>query len=370
MILVTDPGTYSAIYWPLRHAEWNGWTPTDMIAPSFLFIIGVALTFAFANRMARGETRGRLARHLLQRTALLIVIGLILNFCADYTLHRFRIPGILQRIAVNYALGGLLYLALLPRAGEQHRPRQRAAIIAAVIAGLVIAYWLTLRYFPVPGFGPDRLDTLGNLGACIDRAVFTPRHMWAYGTTPGYGVTYDPDGLLVTLFSTANLLVGLLAGDLLQTRSSTMRKVGTILIAGAALFVAGRALHPLMPVNKKIYTSTFILLSSGFSLMAFAVSYWVLDVRRWRRWTKALTIPGVVFGTNAILAFAVSTLITTLTDAIRVYPGKTLQHWLHETLFLPWLSPVNSSLAYALAIVGLNLAIIGAFYRKKVFLRL
>jgi len=164
--------------------------------------------------------------------------------------------------------------------------------------------------------------------------------------------------------------VGLLAGDLLQTRSSIMRKVGTILIVGAALFVAGRALHPLMPVNKKIYTSTFILLSSGFSLMAFAVSYWVLDVRRWRRWTKALTIPGVVFGTNAILAFAVSTIVTALADAIHVYPGKTLHHWLHETLFLPWLSPVNSSLAYALAIVGLNLVIVGVFYRKKVFLRL
>ncbi len=370
MILVTDPGTYSAVYWPLRHAEWNGWTPTDMIAPSFLFIIGVALTFSFANRMARGETRGRLARHLLQRTALLISIGLFLNAFPSFDLHTLRFPGILQRIAVNCALGGLLYLALLPRAGEKDRRPRRVWMIVVVIAVLIAGYWLTLRYFPVPGFGPNRLDTLGNLGAYIDRAVFTMRHMWAYGTTPGYGVTYDPDGLLLTLPSTANLLVGLLAGELLRTKLSGLRKVLILAAAGVVLFVAGRALDPLMPINKKIYTSTYILLSAGFSLMAFAASYWVLDVRRWRLWTRPLTVPGVIFGTNAILAFAISTVITSLADVIHVQPGESLHHWLHETLFLPWLGPVDASLAYALMIVGVNLAIVGVFYRRQIFLRL
>jgi predicted acyltransferase len=369
MILVTDPGTYSAIYWPLRHSDWNGWTPTDMIAPAFLFIIGVAFVFASASRMARGETRGRLARHLLQRSAILVAIGLVMNEFPHFHLHTWRIPGILQRIAVNYALGGLLYLALLPKADTADHLRRRVMVIGAVTVALVAGYWLLLRYFPVPGFGPDRLDTLGNLSGYVDRAVFTTRHMWAYGTTPGHGVTYDPDGLLVALPATANLLVGILAGDLLRTKSSAMRKVMVMAVAGAVLFVAGRALHPLMPINKKIYTGTYVLLSAGFSLMAFAVAYWVLDVQRWRRWARPLTVPGLVFGTNAILAFAVSTMITASLDAIHVYQGKNMHHWLYEKLFLPWLSPVNSSLAYALAIVGVNFLIIGVFYRRRIFLR-
>lgn len=371
MILVTNPGTYSAVYWPLLHAVWNGWTLTDMIFPSFLFIVGVAMTLSFASRRARGETRARLAMHLVRRALLLIAIGLFLNAFPFFDLRTLRIPGVLQRIALCYAGGGLLYLSLMPvrDLDQEQATRRRVGILSAVIVVLAGGYWLLLRYFPVPGFGPDRLDSFGNLGAYIDRAVFTTRHMWPYGTTPGIGVTFDPEGLLSTFPATANLLVGLLAGELLRTKYTPARRAALFALAGIILFGTGLALDPLMPINKKVWTSTFVMLSSGFSLLAFALCYWIVDIRRWRWWTT----PALIFGTNAIFAFALTNIITPLAQAIAIHRGAQsveLHIWLYQGLFLSWLSPVRASLAYALAVVSLNMALVWILYRKRIFLRL
>lgn len=361
MILVTDPGTYSAIYWPLRHAEWNGWTPTDMIFPSFLFISGVAMTFSFAARAARGETQRQVAMHLVWRATLLIVIGLVLNGFPLFHLHTLRIPGILQRIALCYLGGGLLYLAC-----NGKTLRAKISILAGVILAILAGYWAALRLVPVPGFGAGRLDSLGNLPAYIDRAVFGINHLWAYGLTPGYGVTYDPEGILSTLPALTLLLAGILVGEWLRIRSSPARKALAILAAGVVLLLAGRLLDPLLPLNKRIFTTTFALFSIGFSMIAFSVCYWIVDIRRSRWWTG----PVVVFGTNAIFAFALSTIITSLFDLIRVGSARlTLHAWGYSHLFLSWLSPINASLAYALVIVGLNLAIVSILYRGRIFLR-
>lgn len=362
MILVTDPGTYSAVYWPLLHASWNGWTPTDMIFPSFLFISGVAMTFSFVARTTRGETRPQLALHLFRRAALLIVIGLLLNGFPFFHLRTLRIPGILQRIALCYLIGGLLYLAC------GRKPiRTRVSILAAVIFAILAGYWALLKFFPVPGFGPGRLDSLGNLPAYIDRAVFGIDHMWAYGLTPGYGVTYDPEGLLSTFPALTLLLAGILAGEWLRTQSSPVRKALAILAVGIVLLLAGRLLDPFLPINKRLWTTTFALFSIGFSMIAFSVCYWVVDIRRWRWWTT----PALTLGTNAIFTFVLSTIITSLFDVIRVGSEQlTLHAWGYSHLFLSWLSPVRASLAYALAIVGLNLAIVSVLYRRRIFLRI
>ena len=190
--------------------------------------------------------------------------------------------------------------------------------------------------------------------------------MWAYGLTPGYGVTYDPEGLLSTLPALTLLLAGIIAGEWLRTQSSAARKALAILAAGIVLLLAGHLLDPLMPINKRIFTPTFALLSTGFSMISFAACYWIADIRRWRWWTA----PALIFGTNAIFAFALSTIITSLLDLIRVASEqRTLHAWGYSQLFLPWLSPVNASLAYALVIVGLNLAIVSVLYQKRIFLR-
>lgn len=362
MILVTDPGTYSAVYWPLLHAPWDGWTPTDMIFPSFLFISGVAMTFSFAARMARGETRRQLAMHLVWRAALLIVIGLVLNGFPLFHLQTLRIPGILQRIALCYLGGGLLYLACAGRT-----LRSKVSVLVGVILAILAGYWAALKLIPVPGFGAGRLDSLGNLPAYVDRAVFGINHLWAYGLTPGYGVTYDPEGMVSTLPALTLLLAGILVGEWLGTRATAARKAFAILAVGIALLAAGRLLDPFLPINKRLWTTSFALLSMGFSMIALSVCYWMVEIRRWRWWTT----PALIFGTNAIFAFALSTVITSLFDLIRVGSERlTLHAWGYSHLFLPWLRPVNASLAYALVIVGLNLAIVSVLYRKRIFLRI
>jgi predicted acyltransferase len=369
MILVTDPGTYSAVYWPLRHAEWNGATPTDMIFPSFLFIVGVAIPLSFATRISRGADRARLAGHVVLRSAVLFLIGLLVNGFPDYDLHTLRIPGILQRIALCYLCGGLIYLWCHGDERTQARGSAGNWIIAGFTVFLLAGYWVALKLVPVPGFGAGRLDSLGNLPAVVDRCVLGTRHMWAYGLTPGYGVTYDPEGLLSTLPALASLLVGVLAGEWMRTKRSGSQKALGLAGAGLILLLAGWFLHPLLPINKRIWTSTFALFSSGVSLLAFSGCYWILDIHRWRRWAA----PALIFGTNAIFAFALSSVITTLSDRIHLRDGNGARLSLHQFGyqygFASWLQPVHASLAYAIAIVLLNMAIVGLLYRRRVFLR-
>jgi predicted acyltransferase len=376
MILVTDPGTYSAVYWPLLHAAWNGWTPTDMIFPSFLFIVGVAMTLSFDTRAKRGETRGRLAGHVAWRTVILIVLGLILNGFPKFNLQTLRIPGILQRIALCYLCGGLLYL-FSSREVSRGEPgyrlgptmTARVSVIMATTVTILAGYWAILKLVPVPGFGAGRLDSLGNPGAYFDRAIFGVQHLWAYGLTPGYGVTYDPEGLLSTIPAIATLLIGILTGVWLRGARSAGRKAMAMLAVGVVLLLAGRLLNPLMPINKRLWTPTFTLFSGGFSLIALALCYWMVDIRRWRWWTA----PALVFGTNAIFAFALANIITPLLDMICVRASTepiTLHAWGYSHLFLSWLSPIHASLAYAIAIVLLNLAIVSVLYRKRIFLRI
>lgn len=369
MILVTDPGTYSAVYWPLRHAEWNGATPTDMIFPSFLFIVGAAIPLSVAARMKRGSNRARLTGHVVLRSVMLFVIGLIVNGFPDYDLHTLRIPGILQRIALCYLCGGVIYLWFHDDVRTQARHRAGNWIIAGLMGFILVAYWLALKLVPVPGFGAGRLDSLGNLPAFIDRSILGTRHLWVYGLTPGYGVTYDPEGLLSTLPAVATLLIGLLAGGWMRAKRSERQKAIGLGAAGLILLLVGWLLHPLLPINKKIWTSTFALFSSGVSLLAFSLCYAILDIRRWRRWAT----PALIFGTNAIFAFTLSSVITILSDRIHLRDGSgaglSLHRWGYQYGFASWLQPVHASLAYAIAIVLLNMAIVGLLYRQRIFLR-
>ena len=376
MILVTDPGTYSEVYWPLLHAQWNGCTPTDLIFPGFLFAVGVAITLSFASRLERGDDRVKLARHVIVRSTAIFLIGLLVNGFPDYNLHTIRIPGVLQRIALCYLCGALFYLGIgylgIGRAAEvadKRQWRRRVALIAGFAVILLGIYWALLKLVPVPGFGAGRLDSLGNIGAYVDRTLLGTRHLWAWGLTPGYGVTFDPEGLLSTLPAIASLLIGVIAGEWLRTEYSTKRKAFALAAAGLILALAGWLLNPLLPINKKMWTSTFALFSGGVSLLIFSALYSILDVKRWRWWTP----PALVLGTNAILAFALSNVITTLTDRVHVNlrdgSALTLHQWIYGHCFATWLQPVHASLAYAIAIVLLNMALVYPLYRQRIFLR-
>ena len=354
MILVTDPGTYSYVYSPLRHAEWMGATATDMIFPAFLFMVGLAISFSFASQIKRGVTRTNLIQRLLRRTLVLFVLGLVLNGFPDYHLATLRIPGILQRIAICYLLSGALYLFTT----------RQIRLLAGVAFALLAAYWALLRLVPVPGIGPGHLDTFGSLPAYIDRQLFGINHLWIWGLTPGKGVTYDPEGLLSTLPAMFSTLAGIVAGDWTRSDFPARKRVLGLAIAGCALWISGLLLSPLLPLNKRIWTSTFALLSTGVSVAVFAALYAVIDLGGFRRGL----LPAKVLGTNAILAFTLSTIITSLLDRIHLH-GLTLHEWLYQNLFAGWLPPYPSSLAYAIVIVLLNILLLYPLYQRRLFVR-
>jgi len=314
--------------------------------------------------MLRGESRSRIARHMVIRSVVIFFVGVALNGFPDYDLHNIRIPGVLQRIALCYLCAGLLYLGL-ERQSSEAAGQRRAWSIGMLLFVILSGYWALLRFFPVPGFGANRLDSLGFLGAYVDRAVFGIHHLWPYGTTPGVGVTYDPEGILSTLPAIATTLIGVLAGELLRTKLSLTHKAAYLAASGFVFFGAGLLLNPSFPVNKRIWSSTFVLLSGGASLVVFAVLLYIIDLKQWKRWTPPL----LVFGTNAILAFALSSMITVLTDRIHV-GSPTFHQWADGRGLATGMPAMDASLAYAIAVVLFNMAILWPLYRKRIFVRI
>ncbi len=367
MILVTDPGTYAAVYPQLSHALWNGPTLADLIFPCFLVMVGMSLTLSFAARLRRGVSPGALAAHALRRSVLLVVLGLIVNGLPTYDFPHMRIPGILQRIGICYLLISMLYLAL-------SRPRITRRARTAALAGVCLAalglYWALLKLYPTPGFGAGRLDSLGCLPAVLDRAVFTVPHMFQWGIkTPGFGITFDPEGILSTLGALGTTLLGVLAGEELRNGEDRPRQCATLAVFGTALWLLSLLLSVAIPLNKQIYTPPFALWSAGLSILIFAGLFYVIDIRRVRRgWTLAL-----IFGTNAIFAFFLSQIVTMVLGRWRITTA-TGWHPLYEALdarlFATWLPPRPASLAFAVCVVLLNAAIVYPLYRRRIFLRL
>jgi predicted acyltransferase len=366
MILVNDPGSWSHIYPPLEHAEWNGWTPTDLIFPFFLFIVGVSLTLSFASRIARGLTRRALVIHVVRRSALIFAIGLFLNGFPGFDLSSIRIMGVLQRIALCYLVAGLLYLATFRREGAADRPtrvRANLRVTAAVAVALLVGYWALMMFVPVPGYGAGHLGKEDNLGAYVDRTLMGG-HLWSES------VTWDPEGFLSTLPAIASLLIGILAGEWLRSDQRAGRKVLGLAAAGLVLLAAGQLLHPYFPINKNLWTSSFVLFTGGFAMLALAACYWIVDVRAWRAWTP----PFLVFGMNAILAYALAALVSEISTDFEFlkFQGRetTLHGWIYDKFFVPHFNPVNASLAFAVFFVLVTYALLWPFFRGKVFLRI
>jgi predicted acyltransferase len=362
MVLVTNAGDWNHVYWPLKHADWNGLTPTDLIFPSFLFLAGVSTSYSFAARLGRGQSSAQIARHVVLRSFGLILVGLLLNCFDLLSLPDLRIPGVLQRIGLCFLCAGPLYLSVLgKRAGQRV-----AALIAALIA-LVAGYWALQTLVPVPGYGAGRLDAVGTLSAYLDRAVFTTRHLWHWG---GPGQVWDPEGLLSTLPAIANMLLGIMVGEWLRNRQTDARKLLLIAACGAALMLAGWTLNPIIPINKKIWTPSFMLLSGGFSMAAQALLYWLIDRKPARR---PILTPLLVFGSNAILGFALANIISPLLGQLKLpIPDGTSgapSAFVSQHL-LPWMSSWNASLAYAVLFALLILTLLWPLYTRRIFLRL
>jgi predicted acyltransferase len=363
MILVTDPGTYKYKYHQLGHALWTHPTCTDMIAPAFLFMVGVAIPFSFTSSTKRGVSRAALFWRICRRSVLLTLLGLALNELPVFRWHTLHYNGILQLVGRCYFISAMLYLALL-----YAEPRRRAAIIAVVAFGSLALYAALLKFVPVPGYGVGDFGMIGNLPAYVDRALLGVNHMGAYYRVPGYGVAFDPNGLLITVSASFSTLIGVLAGVISSSEKSARWKLVGFVGAGTFLLFLGLALNPWTPMIKNIWTATYALFSTGVSLLAFYVVYWIIDLRRFRR---GLT-PLLILGTNAILAFSLSTVVTRLLG-IHFLQNDSItspHQWMFDHVFLPWLPPYVASLTYALLIVVFNILLVYPFYRKRIFLRL
>jgi predicted acyltransferase len=337
MVLVNNPGTWRAVYPPLRHADWHGWTPTDLVFPFFLFIVGVAIPLALGRRMAGGAGRGEIVAKILRRSLIVFGLGLLLHAVPDFDFANIRVPGVLQRIAVCYLAAALVFVWT--------GWRVQAGLVAVLLAG----YWALLTLVPTPGFGTGRLDPEGNLAAYVDRLVLGP-HIWRAARV------YDPEGLLSTLPAIATTLMGVLTGHWLRaSRDRSITALG-LLAAGLLGVGLGQLWGLGFPVNKALWTSSYAVLTGGLALAMLALCYWLVEVRGVRRWAR----PFVVLGVNALALFFLSTLMARLLIAIKVgeASGRVPLHaWLFDHLFAPWATPVNASLAFALAYLALWLGL-------------
>lgn len=350
MVLVNNPGTWEHIYWPLEHAQWHGWTPTDLVFPFFLFIVGVSITLAFGSRVESGGSTRDLYLKVIKRTLIIFAIGLFLNAFPYFNLPELRIPGVLQRIAVCYFFASIIFL--------NTKVRTQIAITIA----LLLIYWILLKLIPAPGFAAGDLTKEGSLPSFIDRVVFG-KHVWAQAKV------YDPEGLLSTIPALATTLIGVLTGHWLRTKKTPFEKVSGLSVAGMACVVIGWALNPFFPINKALWTSSYVLFTGGLALQFLAFCYWVIDIKGYRRWAK----PFEIFGVNAIALYVGSGLMADLLGQIKLTGSDgtkvPLQRWIYDNLFASWASPVNASLAYALTFILVWLGLMWILYRKKIFIK-
>ena len=357
MILVNNPGSWAHIYAPLEHAEWNGCTPTDLIFPFFLFIVGVSISYALGSKKQH-MNHSKLIMTALKRALILFGLGLFLSlFPKVFTepLEAFRtvrIPGVLQRIAVVFFITALIFIKTSPK--TQLR----------TMIGILIAYWALMTLVPVPGLGYANLEKETNLGAWLDRTILTEAHLWKSART------WDPEGILSTLPAVATGLFGVLAGSWLRRKDREESvKISWMFSIGVLAVILGLIWDLCFPINKALWTSSFVLYTGGLATIGLALCYWLIDVQGYKKGTK----PFVVYGVNAITVFFLSGLIPRILSMIRVkMPDGTVsgsKEWMYETFFTPYFSPVNASLAGAITFILIWLLILWWMFNKKIIIK-
>jgi predicted acyltransferase len=351
MLLVNNPGSWEHIYAPLQHAAWNGWTPTDLIFPFFIFIVGVAVTYSLGKDIAQGSSRGDLLLKTAQRALLIFVVGLALHSFPwwGYDYAHLRIPGVLQRIAIAYLFAAVLYL----------HTDVRGQVSSIVV--ILLGYWALQAWVTVPGASAPTLEPGADLGAYLDRAIFTTNHLWQNTKT------WDPEGLLSTLPAIATALLGVLAGTWMRSDRAPLDKVAGLFVLGSAGVVLGLVWGEFFPINKNLWTSSYVLLTAGLAAHLLALCYYLIDLKGSRKWSQ----PFVIFGSNAIAAYVLSSLGTVTLELIEVGDDETsLQAYIFTKFYLSWLEPIDASLLFAISYVLLWLAIMWVLYRKRIFIKL
>ncbi|HUF04919.1 MAG TPA: heparan-alpha-glucosaminide N-acetyltransferase domain-containing protein [Aridibacter sp.] len=352
MILVNNPGSWEAIYGPLQHAPWHGLTPTDLIFPFFLFIVGVSISIALGKR-AESADKKDVYKKIVRRFLVIFVFGLFLNAFPFFDLEHLRIPGVLQRIAVCYLVASLIFL----HTGWKQQ--------GAVAVGLLILYWASLYIFQVPGCDVTTIDDKAcNVAAYLDRLILGESHIWSLGKV------YDPEGILSTVPAIATTLSGVLTGTWLRSVRGEYEKAAGMFFAGSILLVLGWIWSFWFPLNKSLWTSSYVLYTSGLALSFLGCCYWICDIKDFKKWAK----PFEILGVNAIFLYMGAELLARTLTSINASgtgpDGTTLKEAIYAHLFEPFFAPANASLLFALTFVLLWLGALAILYRKKIFIKI
>jgi len=358
MILVNNPGDWGHIYSPLEHAEWHGCTPTDLVFPFFLFIVGVSIAYAMSSKKTDPSKHNQTIFKAFKRSLILFGLGLFLSlFPKVFTdpieaFQTVRIPGVLQRIAVVFFICSVLFL----------KNSEKGLFRIAVV--ILAVYWAMMTFLPVPGVGYANLEKETNLGAWLDRTLLSEAHLWKMAKT------WDPEGIFSTVPAIATGLFGVLTGIYLRRKDiDEPTKVAWLFSAGIAAVVAGLLWGLAFPINKSLWTSSYVLFCAGLAIMSLALSYWIIDIKRY----SAFTPPFVAYGVNAITVFFLSGLIPRLLNMIKISNAdgsiSGLQSWLYDNFFKPNFTPVNASLAWAICFNLFWFIILWIMYRKKIIIK-
>jgi len=358
MLLVNNPGDWGHVYAPLLHAHWNGWTFTDWVFPFFVFIAGVAMTISLARRAQAGASKWALLAQTTRRALLIILIGLLLNWIPNFDFTSVRIPGVLQRLGLCTLFAAPIVLWC----------GARGVALWAVL--LMAVYSLIQLCVPVPDatgvVHTGLLEPGQDAGAWLDRTLLDG-HLWKQSKT------WDPEGLLSTLPAIASQLLGVLAGYVLASKRQPFEKAMAWLLAGFASLWLGQVLDAwLMPINKSLWTPSYVFMTTGWALVVFAVFYWLLDAMPQplarERWARRLH-PLVVFGMNALFLFALSGLVVKMLYFFKTADGRSLGAVLYAPLRDSGLAPINASLLHAVVFVLVMYAVAWAMHRKNWFIK-
>ena len=358
MILVNMVGVADDIYPLLDHAKWNGCTPTDLVFPFFLFIVGVAMTFSLSKYTGDNKPTPAVYWRILRRAAILFALGLLLNGFWNkgvwtFDLSSIRVMGVLQRISLTYLLASLAVLNL---------PRKGQWILAAT---LLIGYWLVMMYVPVPGYGAGIWTREGNLGAYVDRLIIAKVHLYK---GDGFNFLGDPEGLFSTIPAIVSVLAGYFTGEWIRSKPVKTRTSIGLGLFGIGCLIIGWAWGWTFPINKKLWTSSYVVFTSGWALLLLGACYELIEVRLIRRWSK----PFEIMGLNAIALFVASVLLIKILAKTTVGSGEnapSTYNWIYQNFFASWAGALNGSLFLAIATLLLWFAVAIFMYRQRWFLK-
>ncbi|MFN7516922.1 MAG: acyltransferase family protein [Dolichospermum sp.] len=359
MILANMAGVAGHVYPSLSHAQWHGCTPTDLIFPFFLFIVGVAMTFSLSKYTAENKPNTAVYLHILRRAAILFILGLLLNGFWNqgiwtFDLSSIRFMGVLQRIALTYLFASLIVLKL---------PRKSQWLVAG---GLLIAYWLIMMYIPVPNYGAGMLTREGNFGAFIDRLIIPKAHLYK---GDGFNFMGDPEGLFSTIPAIVSVLAGYFTGQWIKDKKqATSQTSMDLVLFGLCCLVIAIIWDVVFPINKKIWTSSYVLYTTGWALMLLAACYEMIEVRLIKRWSK----PFEIMGLNAIALFVASVILIKITVKTQIGTGEnaiSIYNWIYQNIFASWAGNFNGSFLFALVTALFWYSIAVLMYEKRWFIK-